>query len=90
MHIGGGPGIIDAIGKRTGPSWRMLIEPGKGGLAFGVYPGGQSGNPGSFYYDNFIPTWIKGQINPLVFMRSESESQEIISRIILRPLPVGK
>jgi penicillin amidase len=28
--------------------------------AFGIYPGGQSGNPGSRFYDNFIPIWAKG------------------------------
>jgi penicillin amidase len=26
----------------------------------GIYPGGQSGNPGSKFYDNFIPIWAKG------------------------------
>jgi penicillin amidase len=25
-----------------------------------VYPGGQSGNPGSRYYDQFVDTWAKG------------------------------
>jgi penicillin amidase len=35
--------------------------------AWGVYPGGQSGNPGSPYYDNFIAPWEKAQPLPLKF-----------------------
>jgi penicillin amidase len=38
----------------------MVVELGSTINAFGIYPGGQSGNPGSRYYDNFIPIWAKG------------------------------
>jgi penicillin amidase len=37
--------------------------------AYGVYPGGQNGNPGSRYYDNFVDTWAKGEYYPLVMMK---------------------
>jgi penicillin amidase len=40
--------------------------------AYGVYPGGQSGNPGSKYYDNFINTWVKGEYNKLLFISKEA------------------
>ena len=36
--------------------------------AYGVYPGGQSGNPGSKYYDSFIDNWVKGNYYPLQFV----------------------
>ena len=29
--------------------------------AIGIYPGGQSGNPGSEYYDNYINQWNSGE-----------------------------
>jgi penicillin amidase len=40
------------------PSWRMVVSLEKTGVrAWGVYPGGQSGNPGSPYYNNMLNTW---------------------------------
>ena len=39
--------------------------------AYGVYPGGQNGNPGSIYYDNFIDTWANGKYYPLWVMKKE-------------------
>jgi penicillin G amidase len=29
--------------------------------AYVVYPGGQSGNPGSKYYATFLDYWVKGK-----------------------------
>ena len=29
--------------------------------AIGIYPGGQSGNPGNEYYDNYINQWNSGE-----------------------------
>ncbi|MGK7369257.1 MAG: penicillin acylase family protein [Candidatus Halalkalibacterium sp. M3_1C_030] len=34
-----------------------------------MYPGGQSGNPGSPYYDNMIDDWNAGELYPLRFMK---------------------
>ncbi|MBC7904230.1 MAG: penicillin acylase family protein, partial [Gemmatimonadaceae bacterium] len=39
--------------------------------AYGVYPGGQNGNPGSKYYDNFIDNWAEGKYFPLWVMKKE-------------------
>lgn len=85
LHLGGGSGIIDALTAKTGPSWRMVVEPGQTGKAFGVYPGGQSGNPGSFYYDNLFDHWVNGKLFTLLFMKTESDNQAINCRIILKP-----
>jgi penicillin amidase len=41
--------------------------------AYGVYPGGQSGNPGSPYYDGFIDHWAAGKYYRLWFMRTEDK-----------------
>ncbi|MCS4433126.1 penicillin acylase family protein [Aquiflexum gelatinilyticum] len=61
VYTGGGAGILNATSERHGASWRMIVEMGKGGSAFGIYPGGQSGNPGSKYYDNLIKKWANGE-----------------------------
>jgi penicillin amidase len=55
---GGNGSIVNAHNKRNGPSWRMVVSLEKQGVkAWGVYPGGQSGNPGSPFYNNMIGTW---------------------------------
>jgi penicillin G amidase len=58
---GGGRGIVNATSERHGASWRMVVELGEQVTAFGIYPGGQSGNPGSKYYGNFIDRWARGE-----------------------------
>src|SRR3546814_6717819 len=71
--MGGGKGTINALNDHNGPSWRMVVEMGDTIKAYGIYPGGQSGNPGSPWYDNMIGTWQQGRLNELVFLLSRSE-----------------
>lgn len=74
LVTGGGTGIVNATNKAHGPSWRMVVAVGKSGpTAFGLYPGGQSGNPGSRFYDNMIERWRTGQLDPLVYLQSPDE-----------------
>ena len=40
--------------------------------AYSVYPGGQSGNPGSKYYDMFIDSWAAGKYYRIVFIKKEA------------------
>lgn len=61
IYTGGYSGILNATGERHGASWRYVVEMGDEITAFGIYPGGQSGNPGSKFYDNFIKTWANGE-----------------------------
>lgn len=58
---GGGYGILNATQHTHGPSWRMVVHMTTPVAAEVVYPGGQSGNPGSPYYDNFVDTWAEGK-----------------------------
>jgi penicillin G amidase len=69
LPVGGGRGIINATKLDHGPSWRMVIHLSPITEAYGVYPGGQSGNPGSPYYDNFVDTWAKGDYYTLWIMK---------------------
>ena len=70
LPIGGGPGIINAAKEDHGPSWRMIVQLSSPIEAFGVYPGGQSGNPGSKFYNNFIDQWAGGKYYKLWFMHN--------------------
>ncbi len=76
LEVGGGKGIVNAIGAGWGPSWRMIVKLGKKPEAYGIYPGGQSGNPGSPYYDNFVLDWAKGNYYKLHFVSRPSELKE--------------
>ncbi|QNF33146.1 penicillin acylase family protein [Adhaeribacter swui] len=73
LVIGGGGGIVNATGARRGPSWRMVVALGPDVQGYGVYPGGQSGNPGSYYYDNLIETWRQGKLFKLQYLKNASE-----------------
>ena len=75
LNIGGGSGIVNATTHDHGPSWKMIIEMDTPVKAVGVYPGGQSGNPGSQYYDSFIDTWAKGEYYDLKMM-TQSDIQK--------------
>lgn len=77
VQIGGNSSIVNACGPKNGPSWRMIVSPGTKGEAYGIYPGGQSGNPGSRYYDNFISDWSKGQYYPLKVVDSKDKDKRI-------------
>jgi penicillin amidase len=52
----------------------MVVSLEKTGVqAWGVYPGGQSGNPGSRFYDNFLNHWATGQYFKLDFLSSQEQ-----------------
>ena len=74
LKIGGWGNTINAVKKTHGPSWRMIVEMGKDSIkAYGVYPGGQSGNPGSKYYGTFVNSWVEGKYYDLLFIASGSK-----------------
>ena len=73
LHLmtGGGLHVINATKQFHGPSWRMVVHLRDETEAYGVYPGGQSGNPGSKYYDNFVDTWAAGKYYRLKFLNRD-------------------
>ncbi|MDE3212383.1 MAG: penicillin acylase family protein, partial [Bacteroidota bacterium] len=78
LPIGGGTHTINAANAQHGPSWRMIVSLTPETQAYGVYPGGQSGNPGSQYYDNFVDAWAKGKYYTLWVMNaSEANNPKV-------------
>ena len=71
LPIGGGVNIINATTEDHGPSWRMVVHLTDEIEAYGLYPGGQSGNPGSKYYDSFVDYWAAGKYYRLLFLAKE-------------------
>ncbi len=82
LEHGGGADIVNALGKTAGPSWRMVVQLHENKPSgYGIYPAGQSGNPGSRYYDNMLPIWLKGELKPILFLDSPQEkSSRILSK----------
>ncbi len=72
VYNGGARGIINATNTGNGPSWRMIVDEGAM-KAYVVYPGGESGNPGSPYYDNMVKTWANGQYYEANFVKTGDE-----------------
>jgi len=70
-----------------GPSWRMVVEMSTPRKAWAIYPGGQSGNPLSAFYDNRIDKWSKGQLDTLRIPVKEADlaPAAIRARLILTP-----
>jgi penicillin amidase len=83
VPVGGYIGIVNATAGNWGASWRMIVELGDEIEAWGIYPGGQSGNPGSAAYDTFIEDWGRGEYFKISFWRKFDETREGVKNILL-------
>jgi len=83
LEVGGCANAINAVHGTHGPSWRMIVHLTNPTQAYGVYPGGQSGNPGSRFYDSFIDTWATGKYYTLWMMKpSEKSDKRVIGTLV--------
>ncbi len=78
LEVGGYAQAPNAVKETTGPSWRMIVELGDEVKAWGVYPGGQSGHPGSKFYDSMIDSWMNGEYYELFFMKNREDKRRPI------------
>ena len=77
LYSGGGAESVNATRGTSGPSWRMIVELGPELKAWGVYPGGPSGNPGSSNYDSMVEAWRTGQLYELKFYRKAPTNDDV-------------
>jgi penicillin G amidase len=71
--------VVNATGTNHGPSQRLIVELDPAGVkAWGHYPGGQSGNPGSRYYDNMVQGWANGDYFELLLLQGPEDRNERI------------
>ncbi|MGF1534691.1 MAG: penicillin acylase family protein [Bernardetiaceae bacterium] len=86
LQIGGYRSILNATSEHHGPSWRMIVElRPEGPRAWGVYPGGQSGNPASRFYTAFLSDWEKGQYRPIVWVNGPEALADPLYRYRFSP-----
>lgn len=82
LPVGGNGNIVNAVTHSHGPSWRMIVQLTDKTEAYGVYPGGQSGNPGSRFYDNYVDLWAAGQYNKLWFMHAADKTDKNVKWVM--------
>ncbi|MBS1737069.1 MAG: penicillin acylase family protein [Bacteroidetes bacterium] len=82
LPIGGGTHTINAANAQHGPSWRMIVSLTPETEAYGVYPGGQSGNPGSRFYDDFVDSWVQGKYYRLWVMKYGEEKSDKVKWVM--------
>ena len=81
VAIGGYNNIVNAASEGAGPSWRMIVDFANGKpQCYAVYPGGQSGNPGSKGFTEFIDKWSKGEYYTLHFYAGKEEALKSLKK----------
>ena len=91
IPVQAGPGTVTPSSGdgNHGSSWRMVVELGDQVVGWGIYPGGQSGNPISPRYTDFLGRWSAGTLDSLRFPRKPDDlgATETSSRLELRRAP---
>lgn len=89
IPVQGGLGTISPLsgGSDFGASWRMVVDLGEEVRGWGIYPGGQSGNPASSRYLDRLGAWRDGQLDTLRFPRRPSDLARITATLSLEPAP---
>ncbi len=82
MKSNGHKDVLNAVSANWGPSWRMIIEMGKKTKAFGVFPGGEQGDPRNKKYDAFTQKWYEGEYYELISYASKDEAKRKSKHII--------
>ncbi len=77
--IGGSYGADEYI-----PSYRQLVDLGNLSNSRSIHTTGQSGQPGSIHYDDFIPLWLTGRYHPMRYARRDV-LDDLKHLLVLRP-----
>jgi penicillin G amidase len=89
LAVSGGPSTISPSegAGRHGASWRMVVELGPQVTGWGIYPGGQSGNPVSPHYEDQLDAWRNGRLDSLLVPRNVQElgAEQSLARLTLVP-----
>lgn len=82
LNTGGGRNVINAMQQFWGPSWKMIVHLTDTTEAYGIYPGGQNGNPGSYHYDEFVNNWAEGKYYRLWQMRGDESGDSRVKHVL--------
>jgi penicillin amidase len=86
IMVSGGHYSVKRVDPVVGASQRLVVEMGPEIKAWSAYPGGQSGNPGSPYYDHFLKDYLNDQYIEIDFFnRPENAGQPFLDTLKLSP-----
>lgn len=74
----------------NGPSWRMVANLSDLGKSWGVYPGGQSGDPSNPHYADQLPLWLDYRYKTLLFPTSPGPADWVTRTTTLQPVAVAQ
>ncbi|UCC49081.1 MAG: penicillin acylase family protein, partial [Gemmatimonadota bacterium] len=77
---------VNVAGRRSGASFREIIDLADWDHSVATSTPGQSGQPGSPHYGDLLPLWAEGRYFPLLFSREAVEANTA-HRLMLRPGP---
>lgn len=80
----GGNGSTVNVTGQHGASFRQILDLAHWDSSVAVNVPGQSGQPGSPYYDNLLALWAEGEYFPLLFSREAVEAHTA-HRLVLKP-----
>jgi penicillin amidase len=72
-------------GNAVGPPFRFVADLGDLRHAWAILAPGQSGQPGSPFYDDQIEAWFTGEYHPMLYDRRDIE-REACARLTLDPV----
>ncbi len=76
VEAGGCAECVNAFRNGNGPSWKMVVSLEDEIKAWGVYPGGQSGNPLSPFFKSNIEKWASEGLYELLYLKSSEDRPE--------------
>jgi penicillin G amidase len=85
IQISGGTYTLNANIGNQGASMRLVVALGTQPKGWFIYPGGQSGNPGSPHYTSFVESWRQGQYIPITIGIREVHAEETCT-LTLKPI----
>jgi penicillin amidase len=77
---------VNVAGRRSGASFREIIDLADWDRSVATSTPGQSGQPGSPHYGDLLSLWAEGRYFPLSFTREAVEANTA-HRLVLRPPP---
>jgi penicillin amidase len=77
LYIGGWSQALNACTPTHGPSWRMIVEMDATPKGYGVYPGGQSGNPGLSSLRRFFRALAERAVLSIAVRRLQRKQESI-------------
>ncbi len=75
---------VNVAGRRSGASFREIIDLADWDRSVATSTPGQSGQPASPHYGDLLPLWAEGRYFPLLFTREAVEANTA-NRLVLRP-----